>query len=329
MKILFITPVTIDSCSFYRTGGIAPDLSEKLKIHIDVTSWDKERFHWQNIIKYNLIMMQRPYTESHYSMAKYAKEELGIPIWLDYDDLLLSVPVSNKAHETMNEARAVIEKVIAVADVVTVTTQELRIELLKFNKNVQIIPNAHNDYIFRRREVLSERQKIIAWRGSDTHFADIMLMAESLIRNISKYTDWSFPFLGFNPWFLGAHKNLVPVKAMDPILYFRNIVKLAPHVFHVPLVPSLFNRCKSNIAALEATYSGSLCIAPDWSHWRIPGILNYKDEKSYSDLMEAVIRGEINVKENADLAWEYIADNMMLSKVNRLRADLVNKLLNL
>ena len=328
MKLLFITPVTIDSCSFYRTGGIAPELSQRIKMKIDVTSWDRERFHWQNLLQYNLIMMQRPYTESALSMGKYAKEELGIPLWIDYDDLLLNVPVSNQSYDTMKAARGVIEKITALADVVTVTTQELKIELLKFNKSVQIIPNAHNDYIFRKREVLSERQKIVAWRGSATHFEDIMIMAESLIRIISKYPDWSFPFLGFNPWFLGKHKNLIPIPAQDPILYFRNIVKLAPYVFHVPLVDSLFNRCKSNIAAIEATYSGSLCIAPDWTHWKMPGILNYKDEKSYADLMEAVIGGEINVKKNADLAWQYITDNLLLSKVNNVRAEFVKSLLN-
>jgi hypothetical protein len=328
MKILFITPITFDSCSFYRSGGIAPDLREKLGIDIDVVSWEKERFTWQSLMKYNLIMMQRPYTENAFSMGSYAKD-LGIPLWVDYDDLLLNVPAGNKSFDIMTSAKGVIEKIMGIADVITVTTPELRVHLLKYNENIQIIPNAFNDTIFKKREVVTTRQKIVGWRGSETHLADIMLMGEPLLMLMDKYPQWTFAFLGFNPWFLGAHKNLFYVPAQDPILYFKNIVKIAPYVFHVPLVDNIFNRSKSNIAAIEASYSGSLCIAPDWEGWRLPGILNYKDSGSFYNLIASVVEGKVDVKKNSDRAWEYITDKLMLSKVNRLRADLVKKLLNL
>lgn len=338
MKILFITPVTIDSCSFYRTGGIAPDLSDKLGIDIDVTSWDKERFHWQTLRKYSLIMMQRPYTETSYTMGGYAKD-LGIPVWIDYDDYLLGVPVDNRSHEVMTKSRELIEKVLSIADAVTVTTTVLKDELLKYNRNVLVIPNAHNDYIFRTREIQKKRQTIIGWRGSETHLADLMLMGEPMLKAFDNNPEWIFAFLGYNPaaaFYLidlvkgrksVQHKNVTYVPAQDPILYFKNIMKLAPAAFHVPLVDSLFNRSKSNIALIEASYSGSACIVPDWEEWRMPGSLVYKSGESYYNLIRSVIRGEIDVVKNAARAWEYITDNLMLSKVNNMRADLVKSLL--
>lgn len=327
MKILFISPVVIDTCSFYRSGGIAPDLREKLGMDIDVVSWDKGMFHWQTLMDYNLVMMQRPYTDMALSMGNYIRD-LGIPLWVDYDDNTLDVPPGNKAYETMLKQRETIKKIMMIADVLTVTTQELKRQLRDFNDNITIIPNAFNDTIFRKRET-SISQRIIAWRGGDSHFADIFLMGGSLIGAIKKYPEWVFSFLGFNPWFLGPHKNLFYVPAQDPLLYFKNIAKLAPYVFHVPLVDSKFNRCKSNIAYIEASYSGALCLAPDWEEWKVPGILSYKDEKEFSASIEAIIQGRIDVRKLSNKAWEYITDNLMLSKVNNLRADLVKKLLSL
>ena len=330
MKILIVTPVTTDSCSFYRSGGIAPDLREKLNRNfptdIYVTSWDKEKFVWQNLIEYNLIMFQRPYTDMSLQMGLYVKN-LGIPLWVDFDDYLLDIPLGNPAYETIGKVRENIKKITAIADVVSVTTDLLRDQLQPYQKNIHVIPNAFNDYIFKKRKNQEERQKMILWRGGDSHLPDLMMFAEPIMRVMKNYSDWNFTFMGLLPWFMDYQANMFHMPAQDPIFYFNTITTIGSPVFHVPLIDNLFNRCKSNIAFIEAAYSGSACIAPDWDEWKRPGVLNYTDEIGYYAWLENVIKGEVDIRQEADLAWEYVTDQLMLSKVNELRVDLVKSLI--
>lgn len=328
LKILFVAPSVIDSCSFYRTGGIAPDLRKKLNADIHVMAWDKGRFNWQNILNYDLVMMQRPYTETAYGMGLYVKN-LGLPLWVDYDDLLLEVPAGNRSHDTMLKARDSIKKITGIADAVSVTTELLRQELLQYNRNIKVIPNAFNDYIFskRKKEILPERKKLILWRGSDTHEPDLFAHTVPILNSIRTFQKWDFMFLGYYPWFFGYHKNVKADGPVDPLFYFARIKYEAPTLLHVPLADIKFNRAKSNIAYIEASYAGSLCLAPDWDEWRMPGIMNYTDDKGYEDAIHSVIKGEVDVRRLSARAWEYVMDKLRLSKVNELRYSLVKTII--
>jgi hypothetical protein len=326
MKILFITPNTTDSCSFYRTAGIAPDLREKLKMEIYVTSLDKEKFTWQNLLDYNLVMFQRPFSDTSLQMALYIKN-MGIPLWVDFDDYLLDIPLGNPAYEVITKAREVIKKMTAIADVVSVTTDLLRQQLEPYSKNIRVIPNAFNDYVFKKRKNQDERSKMILWRGGDSHLPDLMMFAEPVTRVMKDYPEWIFTFMGMLPWFLDYSENMYHMPAQDPIFYFNSIASMASSVLHVPLIDNVFNRCKSNIAFIEAAYAGSACIAPAWDEWQKPGVMNYTDEVGYFAWIENVIKGEVNIKERSGQSWEYVMDCLMLNKINEQRVNLVRSLI--
>ncbi len=106
-----------------------------------------------------------------------------------------------------------------------------------------------------------------------------------------------------------------------------SLSEAAPSAMIFPLHEHPFNRCKSNIAWLEATFAGAACIAPDWAEWRHPGVLNYTDEHSFSDQMNSVMRGDVDVEDLARTSWAYIQDNLTLEKVNKLRWQVVTSLL--
>lgn len=125
MKILFLSPATTDTCSFYRCGGIAPSLALMGDHQIDVREWGKVIMHWEMLTRYDLIMMQRPFQPEALSLAEYVKL-LGIPLWIDYDDNLLVVPPENPQADLYGpETREVIKKLISIATVVTVTTEQI------------------------------------------------------------------------------------------------------------------------------------------------------------------------------------------------------------
>jgi hypothetical protein len=327
IRILFISPEKTDSCSFYRAGGIAPDLERKYPdCRITVTQWNQIVLHWQVLIGYDLVMLQRPYAKEHLSLCDYVKN-LKIPLWVDYDDNLLVVPSENKNFELYNPGtREDIKKILQLADVVTVTTEALKQGFLPFNKNIKVIPNAFNDFVLKNPPIRKGRSPLILWRGSDSHIKDILSMQGPIDQATLAFPEWQFIFMGYFPWYLRDDKraNIFAMGANDVILYFKNTMLMFPAVLHTPLYESPFNRAKSNIAYIEASYFGAATICPDWDEWRKPGALNYTTADSYFELLKGVVKGEINVQAKAEEAWNYIRSELMLSKINLLRQELIN-----
>lgn len=326
MRILFLNIDRRHTCSFYRSGGISKDLANKLGVTIDVQSQSDVLLDWQGIYNYDVIMLQRPYTDSALTYCKHVKQ-LHIPLWLDYDDNLFVVTPENRAWPVFNDKNTQenIRQMMAMADVISVSNEELARETTQYNKNIVVIPNAFNDSIFPVDRVLPEREKTVVWRGSDTHIFDLMNYAESIDRVTKEFSDWKFIYIGYNPWFLKKADNISFQKALDVIDYFDNGMTLAPSVMQIPLQDTLFNRCKSNIAFIEGAYWGAVCVVPEW--WGgIPGTLSYNDKISYCESLTLSLLKEYNIVAQNNFAWQYVKDNLLLSNINKLRVELIKNL---
>lgn len=88
---------------------------------------------------------------------------------------------------------------------------------------------------------------------------------------------------------------------------------------------NLFNRCKSNIAAIEGSFAGAISIVPDW--WDIPCTLKYSNPDEYYEALRLVLSGEIDIQAENEKSWEFIEYYLFLSKVNKLRVELIKTLL--
>lgn len=327
MKILALVYNATDSCSFYRAGGIFPDLRRKMDVDIHLAQWNSIEIHWQKIIEYDLVFMQRPFNNEAVSFAHYLKN-FNVPLWVDYDDNLFAVPVENKFSKLYDDAvRNNIREIMKAADVVSVTTEDLKSVCEEYSGNVKVIPNAFNDYIFTSRKLFGSPEKIAVWRGTDSHIFDIMTVGDAINKITGEADDWKYYFVGFHPWYLEERKNVFNIPEMDVIFYFRRLQRMQIGVLYAPLHDSIFNRCKSNIAWIEAMYFGGVCIAPDFPEWRRPGALNYTSVESFYEIFRAVKAGEVNIKAECEKGWEYIADNLLLSHVNKLREELIKSLI--
>jgi len=332
MKILFLSPSKTDSCSFYRAGGVAPGLERMMNgTTISVLQWDQIIISWQTILNYDLIMLQRPFLPEHLQVCEYVKNA-GVPLWLDYDDNLLAVPPENPRHELYNaQVREYIKKMLTLADVVSVPTEELKREFSAHNQNVTVIPNAFNDYIFKnsRNRLLSpQRSPTILWRGSDTHIFDLMTVIDEVSALAAEYKQWQFMFMGFFPWFIkqNENNNIFRLPGIDVLFYFKNGYAMRPYAMYTPLSDNPFNRAKSNIAWIEGSYFGAVSIVPDWEEWQKPGALTFKTPAEFREVMTVVLSGKLDTAAHVGKSWEYIQDCLMLSKVNVKRLELINRL---
>ena len=331
-NILFICPSPTDATSWYRGYGPFGELRKKLPDISLITG--VEKFTWAIFQMTDITFMQRPYSKNHLTIAEMSKDSKNL-LWVDFDDDLFSVPQDNPTYDiySKDDTQRNIATIIAMADVVTVSTLFLKRRLEKLNKNIHVINNAFNDYLFNFFEPkpFSDRPKFFNWRGSKTHHRDILVNSMAILNmaNKSLVKNWKWHWIGYNPWYVNERfkdGQVIISEGVDVMEYHKFIAKLQPTCQIVPLADSKFNRSKSNIAWIEATYSGAVTIAPLWEEWNHQGVFNYECdiEKSFQNRLEEVMEtSDSLLQDHLDASRELIMENYLLSKINKQRVEII------
>jgi hypothetical protein len=215
---------------------------------------------------------------------------------------------------------------------VTCSTEKIRGTLYQFNPNVHVVPNAYNDMLLGSRpEPMKDRRKLVVWRGSSTHDADLAYYMTEILALAERFSEWTFCFIGEPFWQL---RRVMPsprtlfVKSVDPMEYWEMMGQIQPAIVMVPLEPNAFNEAKSNIAYLEGAYAGAVTVAPMWNEWKHPGVLGYRDKKEFVFHMSQAMQGKVDLYGENQLGWDYIKKNLCLSQTNQTRTLLLQELLN-
>lgn len=327
---MVICPHPNDATSFYR--GVGP-ISRLQKDVPDLQCIFLSHVEYSSLAMCDAMFLQRPYQQSHLSALMLAKSQ-NVPIWLDYDDDLFSVAPDNPTFNQYGnrDTQERVRKCLEIADVVTVTTEHLRQQFLRFNKNIVVIPNAIDDYQFENRRP-RPTSNVVLWRGGSTHQRDLMTVARQLVevsRNPEHSAHWTFHFQGYNPWWITESmpaKNVRFAGSLSVIEYMEFMAELAPRIMIVPLMDNLFNRSKSNCSWIEGSYAGSAVIAPkQLPEFNRHGIINYSTPEEFAELLDAAMRGSLTLRECAEESWQVILKTATLSVVNPLRQSVLDSL---
>lgn len=330
VKLLVVTPEEKDANSFWRCVGPLSYLEKSYEGRLSLTLWN-HRFpiSWADIIQYDALFLHRPCRPEDVTLIKIA-HQLNIPVWSDYDDLLFQVPGWNPTAYFYKglSVQESIAQCIACSDFISVTTEALKAELIKINPNIEIIPNAYRSDLYTyRSSVLQERAPLGYWRGTNTHDGDLLSVKEAFLDLEFKIyfignTSWLF-FSGLKP------ESYQIVGAMDHFVFNQYIYDLKPKVMVYPLVDCPFNRCKSNIAYMEAIHAGAICVAPDLPEWRKKGVFNYEPHQPTSlkeKLKEAFSLPESDHQSLMKQAYQEMKDQYDISVVNLTRKKAFEKL---
>lgn len=330
-RIFVICPDMGDATSFYRGVGPLGALSKSLGGSI--TLMMVELKSWATISMSDVVFLQRPFKDKHLAVVEMAKA-CNVPVWIDYDDDLFQVPMDNPAFDLYDDAdmQKRIAKMIAMADVVTVTTEHLKERLAKLNQNIVVIPNAFDERFFSFPKERDPRKKLVLWRGSSTHQKDLATVGMELIKlsHDPQLSDWTFHFLGFNPWWIVERmrpENTIISPGIDILEYHQYIKMVNPSLLFVPLCNNAFNRSKSNIAWIEGTYAGAMVVAPELPEFTRPGVKNYKDPASFLETMKTAMMGETDIALWNRASQRYIESELRLSHVNMKRRIILEDLL--
>ena len=331
MEILFISYDLKESINFYRGSGIVANLEKMCDHNFTIIQWsDIPTMSWHEFMhfKYDVIFMSRPYSKDVLNFLSFAKV-FGKKIYIDYDDNLLDMACENKLYTyyIREDVQNTIKSIVKLADAVSVTNHYLKEVYLPYNEKIFVIPNALNNDLFKRG-TLKPRKKTMLWRGSDSHIYNLMMYGEKINTLIEEFPDWNFDFIGYYPFFLSPKKGFI--EGTDIILYHQMILNLAPSFVHAPISNDSFNRCRSFVSFLEGTFAGAACVVPDFwvstGGWQLAGGIPYHDVPSYYDAMKACLSGEVDVAKQNTISWEFICDTLTLSRVNKLRCELIKTL---
>lgn len=327
-KILCYSPIEYDNTAFWRSSPLQYLDCEDYEIinGSNIIDWN-----WSPLLRVDILFFHRPCTPEHISMMQLAKDK-GCKIIIDYDDNLFALDTSNPTWQFYQDMKLNVLKSLRIADEVWVTTEGVKAAYDKFNKNVVIIPNAWNNYLFPEEKKLkfNPNTKYCLWRGGSTHEADVYENPDGLVKVMNTYTDWTFQWWGHTFTYLEMRvkSNYIRKGAADTLQYFNSLFDYNPNIVIFPLMDSPFNKAKSNIVWMEATYAGAVCYSntelPEFQQDSILDIdnlaLDLETVKKYPDTY-----GQM-VAEN-EASWEYIKSNLLLSDVNKLRHDSIMKLL--
>lgn len=327
MKILVINPNYQDATSYYRAWGISKDLQERYNIEFTLyestfvlqppnngqRNWGAA---WPDLIKFDAVLFQRALGENSLQLLNYCKE-LGLKIWYDLDDDLWNIPDSYKIKASFPRSiMKTIEQHIKQSDLITCSTHSLKEVIEQFtNMPAHVVVNAWDTKRFGLKPHNPQGQTI--WRGSSTHIDDIRDNRKQIER-IGKLT--KINFYGYDPvrdrpfLTLSGYSHTKP---LDPILYFRHLMKEQPAAILVPLKNSKFNDSKSNIAWLEATAAGAVTYSNGVGEFMSVG-LKFED---YGTLSEAQIQDY--VKHNQEILTKLFD----LQVVNDYRVELIKQYL--
>jgi hypothetical protein len=116
-------------------------------------------------------------------------------------------------------------------------------------------------------------------------------------------------------------------KAVDIVDYHAILARMMPRIVVVPLSDSVFNHGKSNIAWIEATFAGGVCLAPDWPEWHRPGVVNYKDrDEFFAKLIELMAWSDEQIDANWKLSRDYIEKQLTIKTTNAQRSAIIDDL---
>jgi hypothetical protein len=193
-----------DPTSFYRCFG---PFGELRRDHRGLNLSFVNEVNWSTCAMLDVAVLQRPNLERHLRMAEVFVEN-KVPLWVDYDDQVFKCPSwnPNSRHYENPITKKVVAQTLAMADVVTVSTQALADEFAELNQNIIVIPNAVNTRLLGpNRPASLEGRDLIFWRGSRTHREDLNIAARALVTVSEDFPELTFAFQGMDPWF--ANQN--------------------------------------------------------------------------------------------------------------------------
>jgi hypothetical protein len=341
VKLLIISNPQSPGTDYYRTVGPFTQLERDYPDEIRVTVHSPDRAVWFDIWQADAVLFQRP---NGGTIVGYVQEahRMGKKVLLDIDDLLHHIPDSNPAqgHFEKDDVKKSINEALRLADHIFVSTPLLKAfysNLADENgrkytsaDKITIVRNGWNPEHHPLEPIPPQRKPArMIFRGSTTHLADLHTI-KSELNIMSKDPAFAFVMVGLEKWMLPdlQDTNIQFIKWQTLFTYFQLMRESQPDYGIFPLTDDDFNRCKSNIFALECLRVGALPIVPaGFPEWdMIPGLLRYNNRHDFQAVLNNIKAGKVDKVALVEQARAYISEHLTVQKLNEKRLEVIKSL---
>lgn len=261
----------------------------------------------------DIVIIQRDafISEEFITLLFKKSKLLGIKLIYEIDDDLLNIDKTHRAYNYYSKKQPYIKYLIKNADIVTVSTENLKNKLYGINKNIFIIPNVLTaDWdIDINKKVHSSNEFKIGYMGTHSHHEDLNLIKDAIIDIKEDYLNKNikiiFELIGGTAEKL-EWANKLPIPK-DSTLYpdFVKFLKQTDWDIAVaPLADNNINSSKSPLKYVEYTGLG------------VPGV--YSDIGPYKDCISNGKNGLL-VKNNNVENWKLNIIKLIENKTLRLK----------
>lgn len=301
----------LQACGHIRGEYIAREIHRQYgNIHISC----KETMMQSDVTHTDLMVFQRSCMPDMFTRMRYA-QSLGVKCVYDQDDDMLNLPPGlGKLSETFcrPELRDAMRSFMQYADAITVTTKTLAMAMTPYTRApIYVIQNyidADQWEIWEATRRTTKRDDVtIGWTTSPAHVLDGPVIGET----IKKLLDEFSPNLRFNIYgpvdkaCLGEWAKDEKYKMLIGNVPWVN-VQAIPQIWKdmdigiAPLLPTQFNKCRSNIKWQQHGLLGQPCVMaklPPYENVRHgeTGFLAETPEDWYTHLKALVVDKDLRV----------------------------------
>ena len=254
-QILFVPCGSVMASAVVRARGPAEVLMDR---HLAIAHCT-DNLDLSKALRYQVLWIQLSSNTIMYLTAVRAKAA-GVKIIYDVDDKFDAIPPENPAAAVyVEQKQADVWRIIELADMVTVSTQNLADHIRPRNPNVRVVANEIVASLWPRAAAKPSAFTRILWAGSPTHKRDLDIVAPALLKILSDgQGKVRFTCFGDQPpaalESVSKYVDLMPfVSIVD---YGDALAGVGAHIAIAPLEKNPFNDAKSAIKYLEYSACG-------------------------------------------------------------------------
>jgi hypothetical protein len=276
IKVLVIQQPNLNGVTWWRCFRPLSILRKQYRGQIDFTFKHRD-LNAVDIDFHDVVLILRPTGPDILEYIRLAKQK-GVPVIIDIDDDLINLPPNHPMYFEYTRNRRHIEEFFRLADRVWVSTEQLLYVTDAIGRGT-VIPNAILPTDLPDEPAPDLRRW--AWRGTSVHLSDIVTHADWYERLKSSVKE--FAWIGWVPPLNHLDNAKFYPYESDPSSYMDSIRRQQFNVIWKPLQENLFNKAKSNIAWLEATIGGGVCVTnfaleDQWRCCSLYGLEHYEEQ---------------------------------------------------
>lgn len=185
----------------------------------------------------------------------------GAAVVYDLDDNFLSVPTDHPMTRVLAPVRPFAERLLGLADMVTVSTPELARAVAPLCRQVRVLPNLADPGLWRATRRDPDDAVRVVFAGTPSHQADLEALGPTLARLQKTFgRSMRLTLMGCDaPGIQAERVAFTP----DYAAYARTLAEVSPDIGLAPLADNAFNRCKSAVKWLEYSALGAAGVYAD------------------------------------------------------------------